>query len=71
MRSIANRVKRLEMRLTDPTGLVPHSEAWFGHWEGILDRYLAGENPAHPGRIPLEVVDRLAECADREMEMTQ
>ena len=50
---------------------MPRSEQWFAYWEGILDRYLAGENPAHPGRMPLEVVDRLIERADREMGLIQ
>lgn len=67
MKAIANRVKRLETRLTDATGFAPHSEAWFTYWEGILDRYLAGETPAHPGRIPLEVVDRMVLRAEEEM----
>ena len=66
MKAIVNRVKRLETRSTDVTGFAPHSEAWFSYWEGILDRYLAGEEPEHHGNIPLEVVDRLIERAERE-----
>jgi len=71
MPNLLQRVRKLETRLKEASGLVPHSEQWFAYWEGILDRYLAGENPAHPGRVPLEVVDRLIERADREMGLIQ
>ena len=60
------RIRRLETRFNDNTGLVPHSEEWFTFWEGIIGRYLTGEQPAHRGNIPLEVVDRLIERADQE-----
>ena len=60
------RIRRLEARFNDFTGLVPHSEEWFTYWEDIIDRYLAGEEPEHSGNVPLEVVDRMIERADRE-----
>ena len=65
MRTIARRLQVLETRLTDSTGLAPHSEPWFAYWEEIIDRYIAGGQPEHRGRIPLEVVDRMIELADR------
>ena len=68
MRSVnlLGRIRRLETRFNDNTGLVPHSEEWFAYWEDIVARYLAGEVPQHRGKIPLEVTDRLIERADRE-----
>lgn len=53
--------------MTDVTGLAPHSEPWFAYWEDIIDRLIAGEEPTFRGRIPLEVVDRLVERADRQV----
>ena len=66
MKAIDRRLRQLETRLTDLTGLAPHSEPWFAYWEEIIDRYLAGEQPEHRGRIPLEVVDRMIERAEKE-----
>ena len=60
------RIRRLETRFNDNTGFVPHSEEWFTYWEGIIGRYLTGEEPEHRGNVPLEVVDRLIERAERE-----
>ena len=37
------RIRKLETRFNDNTGLVPHSEEWFAYWENIIARYIAGE----------------------------
>ena len=66
MSNLQNRLRRLETRFTDNTGLAPHSEQWFAYWEDIIDRLLAGEEPVFYGRIPIEVTDRMIERADRE-----
>jgi hypothetical protein len=66
MKAISRRLQLLETRLTDATGLVRHSEPWFTYWADIVDRLVAGEEPAFRGRIPLEVVDWMVERADRE-----
>jgi len=66
MREILRRLRQLENRLTDSTGLAPHSEAWFAYWEDIIDRLLAGEEPAFRGPIPIEVTDRMIERAEKE-----
>ena len=71
MTGIRQRLRKLESRLTDTTGLAPYSEPWFAYWENILAQYLAGENPQHPGKVPLVVADRLIERADREMGLIQ
>ena len=44
MRSIARRVKKLESRHCDATGLVPHSEEWFDFFQDKFMRSLEGED---------------------------
>lgn len=62
MRNLLRRLQKLEERLTDATGLVPHSEAWFAYYEDQCERFAAGEEVPH---IPLAVIDRIMEEADR------
>ena len=69
MPNLRQRIRKLESRLTDHTGLMPHSEQWFAYWEEILDRWIAGENPSYSGRFPLAVTDRIIERADRADEL--
>lgn len=63
--SLTNRVRKLEAKYLDATGLIPHSEAWFTFWEAKLDLLLAGEDIGNV-RIPIEVTDRLIAAADAE-----
>ena len=53
MPKLLQRIRRLESRLTDTTGLAPYSEPWFAYWEDIFERFTADENPIFPGRFPL------------------
>lgn len=62
MRNLVRRLQKLEGRLTDATGLVPHSEAWFAYYENECGRFGAGEDVPC---IPLAVIDRIVEEADR------
>jgi len=62
MRNLVRRLQRLEGRLTDATGLLPHSEAWFAYYEDQCDRFGDGEDVPY---IPLAVIDRIVEEADR------
>jgi hypothetical protein len=62
VRNLVRRLRKLEGRLTDATGLVPHSEAWFAYYEDQCDRFGDGEDVPH---IPLAVIDRIVEDADR------
>jgi hypothetical protein len=62
VRNLLGRLQKLEARLTDVTGLVPHSEAWFAYYEDQCDRFGAGEEVPY---IPLAVIDRIMEEADR------
>ena len=66
MSNILRRLRRLETRFTDHTGLVPDSEPWYAYWVVIFDRLMSGENPTYPGNFPLSVADRMIERADRE-----
>lgn len=63
--SLTNRVRKLEAKYLDATGLKPHSEAWFAFWEEKLDRLWAGKDIGNV-RIPIEVTDRIIAAADAE-----
>jgi hypothetical protein len=41
MSGILRRLRKLETQVTDRSGLVPHSEAWFQHWSERLGKFLA------------------------------
>jgi hypothetical protein len=56
MRNLMRRLDRLEARLTDGSGCVAHSEAWFTYWTRQAERLLAGENVTKP---PLAFFDAL------------
>ena len=58
------RLRRLEAKRFDASGLVPHSEAWFAYWTDIVDRSLRGE-PVDCTGITIAVFDRFVEAADR------
>ena len=55
MSNLRRRLQKLEARLTDSSGLVPHSQAWRDYWFPKVDRILSGQEPSTPGCIPLEV----------------
>jgi hypothetical protein len=63
VRNLLRRLQKLEGRLTDATGLVPHSEAWFAYYQDQFGRLVDGEDIPY---IPLAVIDRIVEEADRE-----
>jgi hypothetical protein len=52
MSNLRARVRALEKRLTDSTGLVPHSRAWLEFWFDNTDRLMAGDKSAR--RISVE-----------------
>jgi hypothetical protein len=51
------RLRRLEARLTDGSGLRPRSPEWLEHWTLRLNKILSGEETGAPRCIPLEVWD--------------
>jgi hypothetical protein len=40
MMKISRRLKRLEEKLNDGSGLVPHTPAWTAYWMGEMDKGL-------------------------------
>ncbi|HEY1205397.1 MAG: hypothetical protein ABSH46_20620 [Bryobacteraceae bacterium] len=56
MSNLLRRVRKLETRLTDVSGLAPDSRTWLDYWTHRIERLLAGEPT---GRIPLEAIDAL------------
>ena len=54
MTNLAKRLRKLEKRLTDASGLVPHSEAWLDYWKRRLEQYLSEGNG-----IPMEAIDEI------------
>jgi hypothetical protein len=59
--NLSRRVRKLEARLTNITGLVARSDEWFAFWGDKIERLIAGEPPERIGRIPLEVIDQMRE----------
>jgi hypothetical protein len=58
MTNLSRRLRKLETRWTDASGLIPHTEAWFEHWMQKVDEVLRGGNPDLRG-MPLAVIDTL------------
>ena len=66
MSSLLRRVRKLETRLTDVSGLAPRSEAWLDYWKRRLERLLDGVGQRETGRIPLEAVDAIVAAGTAE-----
>jgi len=65
VKNLIRRLRKLEGRLTDATGLLPHPDAWFAFWEDKLDRSMNGEDVDMTG-FTLAVIDRIVEAGGRE-----
>jgi hypothetical protein len=63
MTRLERRLRKLEARLTDCSGLVPHTKRWFDHWMARLEQLIDGERPDES--IPIEFCDALIAVADR------
>ena len=66
MSNLLRRVRKLETRLTDLSGLVPHTEDWLAYWKQRIERLLGGEAQRETGRIPLEAIDALVAASRAE-----
>jgi hypothetical protein len=53
------RLRNLEARLTDLSGLVPYTEGWLDYWLQRIDQLITGEQKSLPGCIPLDVIDTI------------
>jgi len=56
---LLRRLQKLEARLTDRSGLVPRTKAWFDYWLPKVDRIPSGGDAGEPGRTPLAVSDAI------------
>ena len=59
MSNLLRRVRKLETRLTDLSGLAPQSEEWLDYWGRRIGQLLDGGGQRETGRIPLEAIDAL------------
>jgi hypothetical protein len=59
MSNLLRRLRKLETRRTDNSGLAPRSEAWLDYWGHRIGQLLAGVGQRETGRIPLEAIDAL------------
>lgn len=50
--NLGRRLKKLEVELTDESGLVPHSTKWRAYWLDWMQKLVNGENP--PGKMPID-----------------
>ena len=64
MSNLYRRLKKLEARMTDEAGLVPHSPQWLAYWTERTDQILNGEEEVKGCLIPLEVLDAIIEAAE-------
>lgn len=62
--NLSRRIKKLEARVTDAIGLVPHSPQWCEYWDDKLSRFAVGEDVDLSG-MTLEVSDWIIAEADR------
>ena len=62
MSNFGRRLKKLEARLTDHTGLVPNSPRWLAYWTDWMEQFIRDENP--PGRIPIEAYRAVMKAND-------
>jgi hypothetical protein len=53
------RIRKLESRFTDATGLVPNSKEWFEHWYRKIDQVIAGEKNVDLRGMTLAVIDSI------------
>jgi hypothetical protein len=44
MKHLQRRLKNLEAVLTDPVGLVPHTQKWLEYWDRQFYLYLTGQD---------------------------
>jgi hypothetical protein len=44
MTHLQRRLKKLEGMLTDPAGLVPHTQKWLEYWDRQYHLYLTGQD---------------------------
>jgi hypothetical protein len=56
MSNLRRRLRKLESRLTDSSGLIPNSQAWLNYWHVKAARILDGLDP---DKIPIAYLDAI------------
>jgi hypothetical protein len=59
MSNVLQRLRKLESRMTDRSGLTPHSEAWFAHWSEKMDQFLTKRDSTAVNGMPLAYIDAI------------
>jgi hypothetical protein len=59
MSNLRRRLRKLESRLTDSSGLIPNSQAWLDYWLKEVDMVITGEDRAGRPRIPIAAIDAI------------
>jgi len=63
MTSLERRLRKLEICLTDASGLVPHSDAWLKYWQREISNYMEDPELRRPKVLfPIEAVRAVMEC---------
>ena len=70
MSNILRRLQKLEAQITDRSGYVPHSEAWFRHWSERYGRYLSTGDDEFIKGMTLDFVDELLARAREDQQKT-
>ena len=65
MTNLERRLRKLETKLTDRSGFVPHSKEWLRYWNDQLDIFLTRGDASAINGMTLEVVDEII-AADEE-----
>jgi hypothetical protein len=72
MSRLKGRLRKLEARLTDRSGLVPRTSEWFDYWTTRMAKLINGE--AIDEKIPFEFLEapiKTADAADDKARATQ
>jgi len=54
MTNLRRRLNKLEALLTDPSGLVPHSQKWLEYWQRWIDNYTNDPDFRPRERMPID-----------------
>jgi hypothetical protein len=65
MSNLRRRLRKLEARLTDSSGLIPNSQAWLDYWLPKVDRIIFGEGGDSSERIPIAVIDAIVAAGEK------
>jgi hypothetical protein len=65
MTHLHRRIKKLEDRLTDPSGLVPHTQKWLEYWDRQIYEYALAPKSKQPAVLfSIEAVRAVMQYSD-------